>query len=196
VVSALAGVFVGGKSSRFGGVPKGLLTTASGTSLIARWSALFSELGVPMVLVGAREEYRPLGIRIVPDQGADLGPLGGMLALLEYAPSSTIVAVACDMPYVSARLVERLLATEPEAPALAARRDGRWEPFCARYHAPRVLPLARDHAARSVLSLQALLDAAGAAELTLSADDARELSDWDTPEDRAHLTMERTTSRK
>jgi molybdopterin-guanine dinucleotide biosynthesis protein A len=73
----------------------------------------------------------------------------------------------------------------PPAPAVAARRGGRWEPFFARYDAPRVLPRAEANAREGRLSLQALLDTLPADELTLSPAEAAELDDWDTPEDTA-----------
>jgi hypothetical protein len=61
VVKVVAGILVGGASSRFGGIPKGLLRTHSGETLVARWTRLFSGLHVDTVLVGARDEYRHLG---------------------------------------------------------------------------------------------------------------------------------------
>jgi molybdopterin-guanine dinucleotide biosynthesis protein A len=86
------------------------------------------------------------------------------------------------MPHVGDGLVRRLLGA-PAAPAVAPRRDGRWEPFFARYDAPRALPVARAHANARRTSLQALLDALGATELALGPDEARELRDWDRASD-------------
>ena len=92
----------------------------------------------------------------------DLGPLGGLLALLAHAGERAAIAVACDMPFVSPELARRLAETRVAAPAVAARRDGRWEPFFARYDAKVVLPTALAHADARRGSLQALLDAVGA----------------------------------
>jgi molybdopterin-guanine dinucleotide biosynthesis protein A len=93
---------------------------------------------------------------------------------------------------VSESLLLRL-ARAPEAVAVAPRREGRWEPFFARYDAPLALPVARaradagaDHASAASAgsrSLQRLLDALAAVELPVTDDEARELRDWDTPED-------------
>jgi hypothetical protein len=46
-----------------------------------------------------------------------------------------------------------------------------------------VLPLAAARAARGALSLQGLLDEAGAVELPLEPGDLAQLKDWDTPSD-------------
>jgi molybdopterin-guanine dinucleotide biosynthesis protein A len=64
-----------------------------------------------------------------------------------------------------------------------ARRGGRWEPFFARYDARAIRPLAEAAAGSGARSLQAILDAVGARELTLSKEEAAQLDDWDTPAD-------------
>lgn len=184
--SLVAGIFVGGRSSRMGGGPKGLLELAPGVTLVGRWRALFERLAIPAVLVGEHAAYAHLSIPTIADE-PHAGPLGGMLALLAHAGDRMAIAVACDMPFVSDALVKRLAFAPraPGAPAIAARREGRWEPFFARYDAPLVLPIARAEAAAGRLSLKGLLEAAKAGELVLADAEAEELDDWDTPEDAA-----------
>ena len=87
------------------------------------------------------------------------------------------------MPFVSRALVERLLAAPADTPIVAPRRDGRWEPLCARYDPARVLPMAVARAASPDHSLQRLLDDAAASGLALLPHEADELRDWDTPDD-------------
>jgi molybdenum cofactor guanylyltransferase len=185
--SVVAGIFVGGGSTRMGGRPKGLLLAPSGETLVARWKGLFASLSIPCLLVGerARSAYASAGLEVLDDARAadDLGPLGGLLALLEHAGERAAIAVACDMPFVSAELVRRLAEARATAPAIAARREGRWEPFFARYDAKAALPIALEHADARRGSLQALLDAALAEELTMSDAEHAELRDWDAPED-------------
>ncbi|AKU97622.1 Molybdopterin-guanine dinucleotide biosynthesis protein MobA [Labilithrix luteola] len=185
----LAGIFVGGKGERLGGVPKGLLRTASGETLVDRWRAIFDELGVAHVLVGEHPAYASLGIETIADHDAEgassqLGPLGGLVALLEHANrrGALALAVACDMPFVPASLVRRLL-TAPDAPIVAPRRADRWETFFARHDASAVLPVARAHVAARTRALQALFDAAGAQALPLEPGEERALDDWDRQDD-------------
>jgi molybdopterin-guanine dinucleotide biosynthesis protein A len=177
----VAGIFVGGRSSRMGGQPKGLLELTPGLTLVGRWRALFQGLGIACVLVGESAAYAGEGVPAIADAEAE-GPLGGLLALLAHAGDRVAVAVACDMPFVSDALVTRLVEEAP-APALVARRGGRWEPFFARYDARAILPLAEASARSGARSLQAILDAVGARELALSPDEAAQLDDWDTPAD-------------
>ena len=183
---ALAGVFVGGRAVRMGGRPKGLMRGPDGLTLVERWTALLGDLNVLVVLVGDASDYAAVGIPALADDPPGIGPLGGLVALLRHAQqvgACSALALACDMPFVSRALVQRLLAATPDAPVVAPRRDGRWEPLCARYDPARILPLAVAQAASARHSLQPLLDEAGAAELPLLPHECGELHDWDSPDD-------------
>lgn len=180
---AVAGIFVGGAGTRMGGIAKGLMRTGDGATLVERWCITLDPLGVELVLVGDRAAYAGLGMEVVADQPAGIGPLGGLVALLRRAGAAQALALACDMPFVSSTLLDRLLAASPQAPIVAPRRDGRWEPLCARYDPSRVLAPALANARSGDHSLQRLLRDAGAVELPLTPKQADELRDWDTPED-------------
>jgi molybdopterin-guanine dinucleotide biosynthesis protein A len=199
----VAGIFVGGRARRMGGRPKGLLRAPSGETLVARWRRLLSDVGVPCVLVGAGaggdgsprapSAYASEGLDALDDDPPNVGPLGGLVALLEHAGDRWALAVACDMPFVSEALLAQLVASGAGASgvpgpravvdAVAPHVDGRWEPFFALYRAERVLPVARTHASSPARSLGALLDAVHARPFALGRDELRELRDWDTPED-------------
>jgi molybdopterin-guanine dinucleotide biosynthesis protein A len=183
VKHGLAGIFVGGAGTRMGGVAKGLMRTVHGTTIVEHLRGLVEGLGLRVVLVGAGGAYADLGLEVVADQPSGIGPLGGLLALLQRANHTRVLALACDMPFVSGELLERLLAASNDAPIVAPRRDGRWEPLCARYDAARVVPQAMALARERDHSLQRLLGEHGAIELPLDSDDANQLRDWDTPED-------------
>jgi molybdopterin-guanine dinucleotide biosynthesis protein A len=174
----VAGIFVGGASRRMG-QPKGLLRTTDGVTLVERWRALASELGIEPVLVGVRPEYAGLALPQLADEPGGVGPIGGLAALLRLAGERRALALACDMPFVTPSDVEALLAA-PRASVVAPRREGRGEPLSARYDSPRVLPIVRARIEAGRRSLQGLLDEAGASEIALSAD---HLDDWDAPED-------------
>ena len=174
-----------------GGSPKGLLVAPSGEAIVARALALCERARLDVVFVGDAEAYTHLapGVPALADEPRGIGPLGGLVALLAHASrvgARHAIALACDMPYVTLELLEKLIDAEVEAAIVAPRRhDGRagWEPLSARYDAARVLPIARERALRGAHSLQGLLDDAGARELVLDATERDWLRDWDSPED-------------
>jgi molybdopterin-guanine dinucleotide biosynthesis protein A len=181
--STVAGIFVGGRGTRMGGRPKGLLEI-DGETIVSRWRRIFAAVGVPCVLVGTHDAYASLGVPMLRDMG-DYGPMAGLEALCHHAKSESAkyaVAVACDMPYVSEGLVRRLLEAPP-AYAVAARASSKWQPFFARYDASEIALHAFCSAFPNQTSLQFLLDDARAVELPLSDAEREELRDWDTPED-------------
>ena len=180
---ALAGIFVGGQSTRMEGRPKGLLLAKSGETLVERWRTMFAALAIEVVLVGRHDAYAGVGLEQLADDPPGIGPLGGLIALLSRAGGGDVIAVACDMPFVSGALLEKLAAWAPGAPAVAPRSEGRWEPLFARYSARGALVCARERAARREHSLQGLLDELSAEPLPLRADEIAQLRDWDTPAD-------------
>jgi molybdopterin-guanine dinucleotide biosynthesis protein A len=177
----VAGIFVGGASTRMGGRPKGLLVAPSGETIVARWKRMFGALEVPFVLVGRQAAYDALGIETLSDDPPGIGPLGGLISLLSRAGTGSAIAVGCDMPFVTDELLARLVGVSSRAPAVAARRGDLWEPLFARYRAPAALAVARALADSGRHALFGVLDALGAEELPMSHEELAELRDWDTP---------------
>lgn len=180
----LAGIFVGGRARRMGGIAKGLLASPDGQPIVVRTRRLLEEIGAECVLVGAHPAYEQVGLEVLPDDPAAEGPLAGLLALLDRARSARwAIAIACDMPFIDRTLVQRLVDAPP-APIVAPRRRavdrGRdvWEPLFARYD-PAVLEIARAYANGGGKKLQLLLDAAGAQPVELVPEDEGLLADWD-----------------
>lgn len=183
------GIFVGGASSRMGGAPKGLLAAPDTTvPLVERLAAVAREAcdGAHVVLVGEHAAYREVGLPVLRDNPPNIGPLGGLCALLEAAgPVSHAMALACDLPFLTAQVVARVARAAPDALAVAPKTDGIWQPLCARYSPRDCLPVARRLVAEKTHGLCRLLDALGTGAVPLLLDDgeAGALQDWDTPED-------------
>lgn len=189
VSSAVIGLFVGGRGSRMGGAAKGLLMAPDGGTLIERLLARAQEAapGMPVLLVGRAEAYAHLALPALVDEPAGVGPLGGLRALLLHARAEArdyALALSCDLPFVSAALLRRLLVDEPSALALAPRDGTLWSPLTARYHV-RTLETLDASLAAGEHSLQRVFGRLGAdaRELALSEAARRELRDWDSPAD-------------
>ncbi len=181
----LAGIFVGGRARRMGGVAKGLLPAPDGEAIVVRTRRLLEAAGAECVLVGTHPAYASVGLETLADDAAADGPLAGLLALLSRASATGArwaIAVACDMPFIDQELVQRLVDAPP-APVVAPRHAnerGRavWEPLFARYD-PAIVDIARTYASGGGKKLQVLLDMAGAAPLELSPERTALLTDWD-----------------
>jgi molybdopterin-guanine dinucleotide biosynthesis protein A len=185
----LAGIFVGGRGLRMGGVPKGLLPLSDGSLLLGRLLRTLERTGVglPVVLVGDAEAYTEFDTPALADAPAGIGPLGGLRALLLQAAAEGrpgALALSCDLPFITSGVLTRLIHELPAALALAPREESLWSPLTARYS---VQALAAIDAAVSdgEHSLQRLFARLGSAagELPLDETEKQSLRDWDRPED-------------
>lgn len=184
--ATMLGIFVGGASRRMGGRPKGLLPApgSSSLTLVESLVAAGRVAGLAPVLVGAAEPYAAVvpAVRRLADAPAGVGPLGGLHALVRTAGTGDAIAVACDMPYVDAAILERLARHPSAAAVVAARRAEGWEPLLARYRAPAVRPVLERALAEGVRSFQDLFERLEVEPLEIDADLGRALVDWDTPD--------------
>jgi molybdopterin-guanine dinucleotide biosynthesis protein A len=137
VSAALLGVILAGGQSRRYGMSKAL-ATIGGERLVDRVRRALVT-AVPEVIVSANDPElgRAIGLPWYPDELPDAGGLGGIHATLGIAAArgaSAILAVACDMPFLSPALLARL-ADASEADVVIPESDGRRgvEPLCARY---------------------------------------------------------------
>lgn len=180
----MLGVMVGGRSSRMGS-PKGLLRHPTEHLTLVEYAvSLGRDAGLAVVLVGEARAYRDVvpSVEVVDDAPTGIGPLGGMRALMARAGRGAVLALACDMPFVTRDTVRRLAAHPSAAAALCPRRgDGApWEPFCARYDVARASPALDVAIAAGERSLQRWL---ARVSVDVFDVDPRELDDWDTPDD-------------
>jgi len=130
-------VVAGGRGERLGGVAKGLLEV-EGRTVVERLVALAPALGLAEVLLVANEPapYARYGLRTVADVVEGKGAPGGVHAALVGARTEWVLAVACDMPFVSPEAVRVLLETRgPEVDAVCFEAAGRPEPLLAVYRA-------------------------------------------------------------
>ncbi len=182
----ILGIFAGGLSRRMGGTPKGLLLApGSSETLLDRLARVGTEAGLRPILVGSIAIDPDSALPRIADLEPSVGPLSGLAALLEHAVTEPCIAVACDMPFISAALLTRLQLEAPAAAVLAPRdaASGKWEPFCARYLPGLVRPALTRALASGARSFQSVFRELSVVELALSAAERRELRDWDTPED-------------
>jgi molybdopterin-guanine dinucleotide biosynthesis protein A len=127
-------ILVGGRSSRMG-TDKSRLQFGRQTS-VERIAAELRTVTSGISLVGPGSAGFDPDLRIVPDTHQQWGALGGIHAALGACVSAWALIVACDLPFVTRDLCQRLLAlslSEPPDAVVPIQPDGRPQPLCALY---------------------------------------------------------------
>jgi molybdenum cofactor guanylyltransferase len=175
----LVAVLAGGLGRRIGGAKAG--AELAGRPLIHYPLDAAAEAGLAAVVVAKPDsELPPLRVPLVHEPQAPRHPLCGVLAALRYAAAAemrsgdgrvrAVLAVACDMPFVSGALLARLASLGEPAVAVV---DGRRQPLPALYLASDAPALQRAIGRRD--SLRTTLAMLGAR--TLAERELRELGD-------------------
>jgi molybdopterin-guanine dinucleotide biosynthesis protein A len=124
---------------------------------------------------------RPAPLRSIPDLYPGFGPVGGILTALRDAKAEWAVVAACDMPFVSAELLARMLerAADCGGQALvAATPDGRSHPLCAVYHRSAAAIL-QECVDQRILTMRVALKSMNT--VPFDVDDPRLLTNVNTP---------------
>lgn len=105
-----------------------------------QWTMSLLASRVQHAFVSVREDQREDPVRAefaqIVDLQPDLGPAGGILAAQTRHPHAAWLVLACDLPFLDARTLDRLIASRAvnrAATAYRSSRDGLPEPLCAIY---------------------------------------------------------------
>jgi molybdenum cofactor guanylyltransferase len=133
-------VLAGGRSRRMG-APKAMVELAS-RPLVARVVATVGSAGLDPVVVAKPDSPLPkLDCRVLSEPSEPRHPLAGVLAALGASAGRGVVAIACDMPLVPAKLLTWL--AQLEEPVAVCEVGGRLEPLLGRYSPEVSEPLTR-----------------------------------------------------
>jgi molybdopterin-guanine dinucleotide biosynthesis protein A len=136
-----AAILMGGEARRFGGADKSRLLVG-GRSIFDRQLDELSTIADDILLIGSRPldpanraaaDRCRAAVRVVPDRVAGCGPMAGLDAALAASRSEALVVVACDMPFVTAGLLDYLRAFTAYADAVVPRTKRGHHPVCAAY---------------------------------------------------------------
>lgn len=127
-----AAILAGGRARRFDGVNKGTLMIGR-AAIVDRQLETLRAVSRDIFVVGRDDmAWTSRGLRVVPDEIPDAGPLGGIYTAIVHSPAERTLVVACDMPFLSRPLLARLAAVQG-ADLVIPRHAGRYEPLCAIY---------------------------------------------------------------
>jgi len=146
VFEATGIILAGGRGSRMNGADKARLIVDRRCLLdrqvetMRRW---FTEV---IIVAGPHRCYEYSGVKQVFDERPDCGPLMGLYSGLHASSHDLNFVAACDMPYISDKLIELLMNSAVDnktADAVVPLVKGFHEPLLAVYH-KNVLPGVKD----------------------------------------------------
>ena len=182
-------IMAGGESRRMGEAKEGVRLWR-GRPMIEYAVLTLQQLCRQVVIVGRCVGYEPPPERPIvriPDVRPGNGPLCGIEALLRSGLDTGYVVVACDQPLLSAELLRRLVAGDPDGAALLRPADGRWLGPFPGYFPAAWLTHVEAVVAAGRHSVRAVAERGPVRWVPISADEERLLRSVDTPQDVAEL---------
>ncbi len=128
-----AAILAGGTARRFGGRDKSRLIVR-GRSIIVRQMEVLQRVAARIFIVANdADRFGDLGVDVHPDVVPGAGALGGVYTALVVSPADRVVVVACDMPFLDAAVLTRLVEMADGADAAWVRSPAGPEPLLACY---------------------------------------------------------------
>lgn len=159
-----------------------------GTPLVRRQAALLAAVGCREILISGRPgvDYGVPEARVIFDPADDQGPLGGLVAALRTMQEARLLALAVDLPRMTAEFLQRMISVGDASMSVVPCGRHGYEPLGACY-ARSLRGPAEAALIGGRLSLQELVAEAEAAglvrRLSLSPGDERVFENWNAPED-------------
>ncbi len=135
ILQTEAFILAGGKSSRMGR-DKGLIEI-NGRPMTAHLIDTLKNLGMIPGIISNNPAYEQFGLPVIPDIIKDQGPLGGLYTAMRWTRAANVLLVSCDMPFIGAAAIKRLLDAIQPGRIVAAKVNDRLNPMPAIY--PRLL---------------------------------------------------------
>jgi molybdopterin-guanine dinucleotide biosynthesis protein A len=137
-------ILAGGKSQRMG--KDKAFIRFHGETLVSRILDRLEGLAEEVIVIAPRSpENLPRGVQFAPDLLPGRGPLGGLYTALSVASHQIIAVVACDMPFVNAKLLayQRDILLSEDLDVVVPSSEKGLEPLHAIYRKNSCLPRVR-----------------------------------------------------
>lgn len=189
-------LLAGGRSTRMGRDKASMFIGADGLNQGQRAIQGLSPVCQKVFLSLRDGQTAPEGcehLEIVHDNPELSGPLAGILAAFEQEPHAAWLVMACDLPFVTPEVLNKLVHARTDDAnfiAYASATDGLPEPLCAIYE-PGAWAILPRHAARNHLCPRHIMIEERATLLELPPSCRRALENMNTPEDITAATGEK-----
>jgi molybdopterin-guanine dinucleotide biosynthesis protein A len=132
IAEASAIVLAGGRSSRMGS-PKALLPIYGTPLILHIIRALRRRFADILIVAAPDQELPPLPARIVRDEVAYQGPLGGLYYGLRAARGNVSFVISCDVVFINLPLISHLIEKMGRFDVVVPTWQGRLQPLHAVY---------------------------------------------------------------
>ena len=179
-------VLAGGRSTRMG-TDKALLRIGE-ELLIERQLRCLRETGAAELLISGRfdVDYSRFPAKVIYDEQADAGPLGGLASLLKAAANPFTLVLAIDMPAMTVATLAKILSTCTSNSGGVPVDGDRLQPLAAAYP-KRSLALAKSRLAEGDFSMHGFVNRAITEKfmqpLPIEAQDLSCFVNWNEPSD-------------
>jgi len=128
-------ILAGGRARRLGGLNKArlILHPGSASVLDRQLARLRRVVDRTIIIANDAEPFSGAGVPVIPDLVPDGGALGALYTAVHAAGTERILVIACDMPFVSERLLAHLVSVGSSVDIAIPRTARGYEPLCATY---------------------------------------------------------------
>lgn len=134
-------ILAGGKSSRMK-EDKGLVYF-NGKMLVEHVIQSIKKLTDHIIIITANVAYHQFGYPCYEDAMKEKGPLGGIITGLVNSSTQKNLLIACDMPFLTERLLKELISSCGYEDVLITEHLGKAEPLCSVYDRNCIMHLSR-----------------------------------------------------
>jgi molybdopterin-guanine dinucleotide biosynthesis protein A len=127
-----AAILAGGRARRLGGLDKSQLVIDGRTILDRQLHVLRGVADRVVIVASDLARFADSGVSVFGDLVPDAGALGGIYTALAIAKEPVLV-VACDMPYLTAPFLTRLMEAAQDADIAVPHAADGYHPLCACY---------------------------------------------------------------
>jgi len=128
-------ILAGGRARRLGGLNKArlILHPGSASVLDRQLARLRRVVDRTIIIANDAEPFSGAGVPVIPDLVPDGGALGALYTAVHAAGTERTLVIACDMPFVSERLLAHLVSVGDSVDIAIPRTARGYEPLCATY---------------------------------------------------------------
>lgn len=155
MINKTLAILAGGKSSRMNYSNKAFLKYNE-KSFIERIIEAGKDFQEIIIVSNNKEVYSEFSLKVVEDAYKEQGPLGGIHSALVNCRTDYCLCVACDMPFVSREVLNKLAGEEEKYEVVVPKVNNRLQPLCAIY-SKSILRVVEESLERKENKLQKLI---------------------------------------